>query len=65
MKLSRPRAAVVPSFDRLDGLPQRATQHALAAGPEKDAEQPSLDVLAVTDDDRVDVRGPSGLRVRV
>jgi hypothetical protein len=52
---------VVPSFDGPDGLIQCLLKDALADGPEHDAEEPSLEVLAVAYDDHVLIGGPVGL----
>ena len=45
----------VPGFDGLDGVFKRPFQNALADGPEYKAEQPSLEVLALANDDHVNV----------
>ena len=45
----------VPCFDSLYGVLERLLQNALAVSPDYDAEQPSLEVLAIAYDDHVDV----------
>src|SRR3954452_16920162 len=55
------RRAVVPRFDGLDGLFERAFQPALADGPEHEADEPSLEVLAVAYHDVVHLGRSVGL----
>jgi len=50
----------VPGFDGLDAVYKRLFQNAIADGPEHEAEQPSLEVLAVANDDQVNVGGALG-----
>ena len=45
-------------LDRLDGLLERARQDTLADHPDNDGEHPSLEVLALADDDDVHVGRP-------
>ena len=51
----------VPGFDGLDGVYKRLFQNALADGPDDQAEQPSLEVLALADDDHINVGRAVGL----
>ena len=45
----------IAGFDGLDGVYKRLFQNALADGPEHQAEQPSLEVLALAYDDHVNI----------
>ena len=52
---------VVPGLDRLDAVHERLFELALADRAEHELEQPSLRVLALADDDVVDVGRPVGM----
>src|SRR6266404_6588731 len=54
------RRPFVSGFDRLDSLAELLFQHGLADDPDHDREGPSLEVLAVTAHDDVDVGRPVG-----
>jgi hypothetical protein len=56
-----PSRCAIPGFDGLDGVFKRPFQNAPADGPEHQAEQPSLEVLAVAYDDHVNVGRAVGL----
>src|SRR6202020_1089381 len=47
----------VPCFNRLDTIHKRLFQNALANGPEYEAEHPSLEVLALPNDDHINIGG--------
>ena len=54
-------ALLRPGLDRLDAVDERLLEHALADRPEHELEQPSLEVLALADDDVVDVGRAVGI----
>ena len=57
----RLRRFAVPRFDSLDAVYKRLFQNALADGPEHEAKQPSLEVLAVAYDVHINVGRAVGL----
>jgi len=65
LRVHRPRKSFscrsVPGFDGLDGVYKRLFQNALPDGSEHEAEQPSLEVLAVAYHDHIHVRHAIGL----
>ena len=51
----------VPELDSFDGVLKRFFQNTLADGADHEAEQPALKVLAIADDDDVNVGSPVGV----
>jgi hypothetical protein len=59
--LSRLTRAAVPELDSFDGVLKCPLQNTLADGADHEAEQPALKVLAIADDDDVNVGSPIGV----